>query len=182
MFTYLSHQTPPDLENILKSSLPLFFPRFFPKIHPSILLVRKSRIRSYYSQISSLFNFYLLNRESLRQPDMSLVVIANTTSNQEQFGRFIDELKGIIASYNSSLESAEASGTKVDLNAFITKARTLLDQDNLSGLLSHILSLGSSLINDPKCMAPLYIRKILIYFSCCQHFLHFGFALQQDPR
>jgi hypothetical protein len=93
---------------------------------------------------------------------MSLVVIANTTSNQEQFGRFIDELKGIVASYNSSLESAEASGTKVDLNAFITKARTLLDQDNLSGLLSHIVNLGSPLVNDPKsALSIFYILALL---------------------
>ena len=114
-------------------------------------LVRKSQIRSYYSQISSLFNFYLLNRESLRLSDMSLVVIANTTSNQEQFSKFIDELKGVVASYNSSLESeGQTAATKIDLNAFISKARTLLDQDNLSGLLAHILTLGTALINDLK--------------------------------
>jgi len=94
---------------------------------------------------------------------MSLVVIANTTSNQEQFGRFIEELKGIIASYNSSLESAETSGTKVDLNAFITKARSLLEQDNLSGLLSHIISSGSSLVSDLKSAVSIfYILGLLV--------------------
>jgi hypothetical protein len=94
---------------------------------------------------------------------MSLIVIANTTSNQEQFGRFIEELKGIIASYNSSLESAETSGTKVDLNAFITKARSLLEQDNLSGLLSHIISSGSSLVSDLKSAVSIfYILGLLV--------------------
>lgn len=84
---------------------------------------------------------------------MSLVIIANKTSNQEQFGRFVDDLKGLIAQNNARTEGEEENATpiqKVDLNAFISKARELLEADNLSGLLTHILTLDWLLINDVK--------------------------------
>lgn len=93
---------------------------------------------------------------------MSLVIIANKASNQEQFGRFIDELKGLIGSHNARVESGEDTvGKKVELNTFITKARELLSADNLSGLLSHILTLDGVLVNDSKSVSIFYILALL---------------------
>jgi len=86
---------------------------------------------------------------------MSLVIIANKSTNQEQFGRFIVELKGVIASHNANVDSEEAAankGTKVDLNDFSSKAKALLEADNLSGLLSHILTIDNLIVNDARCI------------------------------
>jgi hypothetical protein len=97
---------------------------------------------------------------------MSLVIIANKASNQEQFGRFIDELKGLIASHNARIESGEeTTGQKVELNTFITKARELLSTDNISGLLSHILTLDGLLVNDSKCNSYFSFSENLIFLA-----------------
>ena len=85
---------------------------------------------------------------------MSLIIIANKATNQEQFGRFIDELKALIASNNSRADNPEEDAPptqKIDTAAFVTKSRELLEADNLSGLLSHILTLGTMLLGDSKC-------------------------------
>jgi len=96
---------------------------------------------------------------------MSLVIIANKSTNQEQFGRFIVELKGVIASHNANVDSEEATankGTKVDLNDFSSKAKALLEADNLSGLLSHILTIDNLIVNDARfAVSSFYILSLL---------------------
>ena len=83
---------------------------------------------------------------------MSLVILATKGSNIEQFGRFIDHLESAISNYNSSLESEgqEVSGNPIDQNSFVTKARELLNADDLYVLLKHTLSLENLLIAEPR--------------------------------
>ncbi len=96
---------------------------------------------------------------------MSLVVISKKSSNKEQFGKFITELNNLIGSHNANIDAGEVKSTqsgKIDLSVFSSKANELLNADNLSGLLSHILSIANILINDAKSS---YILFTFIIFS-----------------
>jgi hypothetical protein len=96
---------------------------------------------------------------------MSLVIIANKPTNQEQFGRFIVELNGVIASHNANIESEEGAANKaakVEISDFSSKAKSLLEADNLSGLLTHILTIDNVIINDSRfAVSSFYILSLL---------------------
>lgn len=112
---------------------------------------------------------------------MSLVILTTKASNAEQFGRFIDSLEGTISAYNSSLEAEgeNASGKPIEVNSFVSRARELLNGNDLHGLLRHILSLENALLVDPRGMK---YPKMIKFNSCCQFFHHFGFVSQQNRK
>jgi hypothetical protein len=96
---------------------------------------------------------------------MSLVIIANKPTNQEQFGRFIVELNGVIASHNANIDSEEGAANKapkVEINDFSSKAKSLLEADNLPGLLTHVLTIGDVIISDSRfAVSSFYILSLL---------------------
>lgn len=84
------------------------------------------------------------------------IVILGKGSNIDQYSKFIDHLGNDISNWNSSSEK------KVDQNEFSVKATQFLQANDLSGLITHILSLGDVLINDARAAASSFIILSLI--------------------
>ena len=91
---------------------------------------------------------------------MSIVILATKGSTTEQFGKFIEHLGNAISAYNSE------TGKAVDQNDFCTKANQILQANNLSGLITHILTLGDVLIHDSRGIEIDLYKHV----SCCQLF------------
>lgn len=95
---------------------------------------------------------------------MSLVIVTTSKTNTEQFIKFLKHIDKSIADYNTALASAsdKAGQNPIDQAAFISKARELLQANDLNGLVEHILTLGDFLIQEPKVAVSSFVILTLI--------------------